>query len=79
MQHCIETFGSRVDISSPKNMRLIGCEHVLRLITAEFEPQELFNVVQFIMTDREGKGVMTLEEAMQVGTPATLPTELSLA
>lgn len=41
-------------------------EHVFRLITAEFEPRELFNVVQFIMTDREGKGVMTLEEAMQV-------------
>ncbi len=32
----------------------------------DFEPRQLFNVIQFIMTDREGRGIMTLEEAMQV-------------
>ena len=36
---------------------------------AEFEPRQLFNVIQFIMTDREGRGIMTLEEAMQVPLP----------
>lgn len=33
---------------------------------ADFEPRQLFNVAQFIMTDKENRGIMTLEEAMQV-------------
>jgi hypothetical protein len=33
---------------------------------AGFEPRRLFNVVQFLMNDKEGKGTVSLEETMQV-------------
>lgn len=33
---------------------------------AGFEPRTLFNVVQFVMNDREGLGRISLEEAMQI-------------
>ncbi|MEW5299884.1 MAG: hypothetical protein WDW38_011607 [Sanguina aurantia] len=31
-----------------------------------YEPRGLFNVVEFIMNDKEGSGFITLEEAMQI-------------
>ncbi|KAK9806945.1 hypothetical protein WJX72_008320 [[Myrmecia] bisecta] len=31
-----------------------------------YEPRRLFNVVQFVMNDREGTGHVSLEEAMQI-------------
>lgn len=33
---------------------------------AGLEPRGFFNVVQFIMSDREGKGSVSLQEAMQL-------------
>ena len=54
---------------------LVPCHHphhvaklhrFLLLSHADFEPRQLFNVVQFIMTDETGRGIMTLEEAMQI-------------
>ncbi len=31
-----------------------------------YEPRGLFNVVEFVMNDKEGQGFITLEEAMQI-------------
>ncbi|EIE27318.1 outer dynein arm-docking complex subunit 3 [Coccomyxa subellipsoidea C-169] len=31
-----------------------------------YEPHRLFNVVQFLMNDKEGKGTVSLEETMQI-------------
>lgn len=31
-----------------------------------YEPRGLFNVVEFVMNDKEGAGFITLEEAMQI-------------
>jgi calmodulin len=36
------------------------------LLCTGFEPRTLFNVVQFVMNDREGIGRVSLEEAMQI-------------
>lgn len=33
---------------------------------ADFEPRQLYNLTQFIISDKEGRGIMTLEEAMQI-------------
>jgi calmodulin len=33
---------------------------------AGYEPRSLFNVVQFVMSDKENGGVITIEEAMQI-------------
>lgn len=33
---------------------------------AGYEPRRLFNVVQFLMYDKEGKGTVSLEETMQI-------------
>ena len=35
-------------------------------VAAGLEPRGFFNVVQFIMSDREGKGSVSLQEAMQL-------------
>ena len=34
--------------------------------TAGFEPRRLFNVVQFVMNDKDSKGHVSLENAMQI-------------
>ena len=34
--------------------------------SAGFEPRRLFNVVQFVMNDKDSKGHVSLENAMQI-------------
>ena len=33
---------------------------------ADNEPRQLYNLTQFIISDKEGRGVMTLQDAMQI-------------
>jgi hypothetical protein len=35
-------------------------------MNADNEPRQLYNLTQFIISDKEGRGVMTLQDAMQI-------------
>jgi hypothetical protein len=35
-------------------------------VIADNEPRQLYNLTQFIISDKEGRGVMTLQDAMQI-------------
>ena len=45
-----------------RNGQLIKCS----TLCAGYEPRRLFNVVQFVMNDKEGSGNVSLEGAMQI-------------
>ena len=43
-----------------------NCSYWPACTTAGYEPRRLFNVVQFVMNDKEGSGNVSLEGAMQI-------------
>lgn len=45
---------------------ILLCQPVCACPDAGYEPRRLFNVVQFVMNDKEGSGNVSLEGAMQI-------------
>lgn len=39
---------------------------LLKWLCTGYEPRRLFNVVEFVMNDKDGSGEVSLEEAMQI-------------
>lgn len=48
------------------SLHILLAADLLLVCVAGYEPRGLFNVVEFVMNDRDGRGAISLEEALQI-------------